>query len=62
MTIIDDLKTFAAKFCIDIFNDFDEFEILSEPQSVQQAWKIGKELKERYADKGQYLTRIQTPN
>jgi hypothetical protein len=44
-----DLKTFCTKACIDIYKDFDESEIGSQPKSIQEAWKDGKKaLEELY--------------
>lgn len=41
---VEDLKAFAGKVCIDIFNDFDDTEISSQPTSIRRAWDIGKAL------------------
>lgn len=36
--------TESEQICIDIFNDFDGFEVMNETRSVQMAWEIGKKL------------------
>jgi len=41
---VEDLKAFAGKVCIDIFNDFDATEIVLQPTSIRRAWDIGREL------------------
>jgi len=45
---IDDLKSFAAARCIDIFNDFDKTEIAKETTSVREAWDIGRQIEDIY--------------
>ena len=39
-----DLRTISAEYCLDIFNDLSEDEILKLPKSIQRAWNIGKEI------------------
>ena len=42
---IDDQKTFALKFCMDIAHDYSEEEVKKfTPPSVQKAWKVGREV------------------
>ena len=41
---VEDLKSFAGKACIDIFNDFDYEEVKSMPPSIIEAWNIGRAL------------------
>lgn len=40
----EELKSLAGKACIDIFKDFDAFEILKMSCSIREAWKIGRDL------------------
>ena len=44
MRDLDDLKSFAGKACVDIYNDFSEIEVRGMPQSLQKAWEIGRDL------------------
>lgn len=39
-------KISASRYCVDIFNDFDESEIKDFPPSIQGAWKSGKRITE----------------
>ena len=42
---IDDQKTFALKYCIDIAQHYSEEEVKKfSPFSVQQAWIVGREV------------------
>ncbi|MDY6903703.1 MAG: hypothetical protein SWH61_03365 [Thermodesulfobacteriota bacterium] len=43
-TPYEDLKTFAAKRCLDIYNDFDETEIIKQSKSIVLAWEAGRDL------------------
>lgn len=47
---INDLKSFAAARCLDIFSAYDESEIGSESKSVQKAWDIGRQIQAIYAN------------
>ena len=41
---IDDQKSFALKFCMDIARDYSEAEVVKfTPPSVQRAWRVGRE-------------------
>jgi len=44
MMPIEDLKTLAGLYCIDIYNDFDEVEIKTYSPAIQKAWEIGRDL------------------
>ena len=39
-----DLKTVAAGICLEIYKDFDAVEIRRQPESIQRAWCMGREL------------------
>lgn len=41
---IEDLKAFAGKACLDIYNDFDSSELDGYSESIKSAWKIGEQI------------------
>lgn len=43
-----DLKTQALKACLDIYNDYDEQELVYYSLSIHKAWCIGRELEMFY--------------
>jgi len=44
MNRIDDLKSFAAKACLDIYHDYTYLEVAKLPPSVQNAWRAGGDI------------------
>jgi len=42
----EDLKSFAAARCVDVYNDFTFAEIDGQPKSIRQTWEIGRLLEE----------------
>jgi hypothetical protein len=44
MDKLDELKSFAGKYCIDIFELFDEIEIHEQLTPIRDAWETGREL------------------
>lgn len=41
---LEDLKTFAASACIDVYKDFTEDTIKEQPRGVRRAWDLGRDL------------------
>lgn len=56
---IDELTNIAATNCMNIYNDFSEDEIKSQPLSVQKAWETGKSVGEKI--KNYYNSRNEIP-
>lgn len=44
MKELDRLKSFAGKYCIDIFELFNELEIHEQLTPIRDAWETGREL------------------
>lgn len=42
---VDNLKIFAAKNCVDIFEMFDEMEIQEQLAPIRSAWHTGREIR-----------------
>jgi hypothetical protein len=43
---LEELSYLAKRTCVEIYDDFDSFEIKMEPKSVQLAWTYGAKIKE----------------
>lgn len=44
-----DLKSFAARYCLEIYKGWEIEELDDFPDSVKKAWNVGKEIHELYA-------------
>ena len=51
MDKLDELKSFAGKHCIDIFELFDALEIQVKLKPIRDAWKTGRELSALMAER-----------
>jgi len=50
MEKLDRLKSFAGKYCIDIFDLFDELEVHDQLTPIRNAWETGRELSDLAAE------------
>ncbi len=47
---LNDLKIFAAKYCVEIFEMFDELEIYEQRAPIRNAWHTGRKIRALVAE------------